>query len=30
LKEQIGFKLVNTKGPVEALMIDYVEHPTAN
>lgn len=30
LREQLGFKLVSGKGPVEVLVIDHVELPTAN
>ena len=30
LKRQLGFKLVSGKGPVEVLVIDHVELPTAN
>ena len=30
LKDQLGFKLVPTKGPVEVLVIDHVEEPSAN
>jgi uncharacterized protein (TIGR03435 family) len=30
LEEQLGLKLVPAKGPVDALVIDHVERPTAN
>jgi len=30
LKRQLGFKLVSGKGPVEVLVIDHVDLPTAN
>jgi uncharacterized protein (TIGR03435 family) len=30
LKQQLGIKLESTKGPVELLVIDHVEMPTAN
>lgn len=30
LKQQLGLKLESTKGPVELLVIDHVEQPTAN
>ncbi|HZQ53124.1 MAG TPA: M56 family metallopeptidase [Bryobacteraceae bacterium] len=30
LKEQLGLRLVSAKGPVEVLVIDHVERPTAN
>jgi uncharacterized protein (TIGR03435 family) len=30
LKEQLGLRLESKKGPVEVLVIDKVEHPSAN
>jgi uncharacterized protein (TIGR03435 family) len=30
IEEQFGLKLESTKGPVDVLMIDHVEHPTAD
>ncbi len=30
LQEQLGLKLESTKGPVEFLVIDHVEKPSAN
>ena len=30
LQEQLGLRLETTKGPVEAIVIDHVERPTAN
>jgi uncharacterized protein (TIGR03435 family) len=30
IKQQLGLKLESTKGPVELLVIDHVEQPTAN
>jgi len=30
MKQQLGLKLESTKGPVELLVIDHVEQPTAN
>jgi uncharacterized protein (TIGR03435 family) len=30
LKEQLGLKLDSQKGPADFLVIDHVEHPTAN
>jgi uncharacterized protein (TIGR03435 family) len=30
LEEQLGLKLVSTKGPVDVIVIDQLEQPTAN
>jgi uncharacterized protein (TIGR03435 family) len=30
IQEQLGLKLEAQKGPVEVLLIDHVERPTAN
>jgi uncharacterized protein (TIGR03435 family) len=30
LRQQLGLKLKSTKGPVDVLVIDHVEHPTAD
>ena len=30
LQEQLGLKLKSTKGPVDVLVIDHVEHPAAD
>jgi uncharacterized protein (TIGR03435 family) len=30
LRQQLGLTLKSTKGPVDVLVIDYVEHPTAD
>ena len=30
IQEQLGLKLDSTKGPVEVLVIDHVERPSAN
>ncbi|HEV2647418.1 MAG TPA: TIGR03435 family protein [Acidobacteriaceae bacterium] len=30
LKQQLGLKLESTRGPVEVLVIDHVERPSAN
>ena len=30
LKEQLGLKLNSTKGPVDTIVIDHIEEPSAN
>ena len=30
LEEQLGLKLVPTKGPVDVIIVDHIEHPSAN
>jgi uncharacterized protein (TIGR03435 family) len=30
LQDQLGLKLTSSKGPVDVLVIDHVEHPTVN
>jgi uncharacterized protein (TIGR03435 family) len=30
MQEQLGLRLESTKGPVEVIVIDHVERPTAN
>jgi uncharacterized protein (TIGR03435 family) len=30
LEEQLGLKLERTKGPVDVLVIDHIDHPTPN
>jgi uncharacterized protein (TIGR03435 family) len=30
LQQQLGLKLKSTKGPVDVLVIDHVEHPTVD